>query len=494
MRVMLINPRVPVYLRVPSLPLGPISIGSFLRANGDEVMFIERSVKNTDVIKAVKQFKPQVIGISCLSYLSSLDAKEITKRIRKVCNAPIIWGGQAPSSLPEVYLRDGRPDYLSLGEGELTIFEFVRAVESGKDVRDIPGLAYLDEHDNVIFTPERPVADLFSFPEMDWSLVEPKRYFSSFFHCNKMLYLHASKGCPASCTFCANKQFHQGKNRCRDPKHVMRDLEYLVGKCGANGIYFSDEQFVPNRKIRNELLEMIIKSDLNFVWGCQMRLGVLKPEDIDFMYEAGCRWILFGIESGSQEMIGKIKKGTDLRLAKPTIDYCEKKGITVQATFIIGFPGETVDGVKKTVDFALSLPAGLPAINVLLPLPNSEIYFDQLKTNENFHEPKSIKEISKLEADMTDTAKINISDVPTRDLKVVHYFFQWKDFIGKDSVNDESFGVVKKLAEDTFNRIFKHGLRGFVFGTYKSIRQFLNVFIYSHLFRKTLKKYGLSIH
>ena len=450
-------------------------------------------MQNCDVKKEVERFRPQVVGIGCMSYLSSLDAKKITKTIHAICDAPVIWGGQAPSSLPEMYLRDGGADALSLGEGEITIYEYVRAVENGGDLSAIAGLAYLDKDGRFIQTPDRPVADLTAFPELDWSFVEPQRYFSSFFHCTKMLYLHASKGCPGLCTFCANKQFHQGRNRCRDPKHVLHDLEYLVGKCGANGIYFSDDQFVPNRTIRNELLSLILQSGLDFVWGCQMRLGVLNEEDIDYMYKAGCRWILFGIETGSQDMIRKIKKGTDLRLAKPTIDYCEKIGMTVQATFIIGYPDETPQEMQKTIDLALSLPASLPVLNILTPLPNSEIYFRRQETDPDFREPKTIREISRQEAVVTETAKVNLSRIPKKDLYVVHHFFQWKDFIGKDSVNDDSFGIVKKMARDTFDRIFRHGLRGFLYGTYRSVRQFLRVWFFAHCFPMTLRKYGLSL-
>ena len=492
-RVMLINPGMPVYLRMPSVPLGLISIASYLRAHGDDVRLLERSVQHGDVRREVERFKPQVVGISCLSSLSSLDAKKITKTIHEICDAPVIWGGQAPSSLPEMYLRDGKPDYLSLGEGEITIYEFVRAVESGGDMSQIPGLAYLDKDGNFVRTPDRPVADLTAFPEMDWSFVEPQNYFSSFFHCTKMLYLHASKGCPGSCIFCSNKQFHQGRNRCRDPKHVMHDIEYLVGKCGANGIYFSDEQFVPNLRIREELLSMIRESGLDFVWGCQMRLGVLNEEDIRLMAEAGCRWILFGIESGSQEMIRKIKKGTDLRLALPTIEWCEKAGITVQASFIIGYPDETPEEMQRTVDMALSLPASLPVVNILTPLPNSEIWFHEFeRAHPRIREPKTIKEMSRIEEVASDTARVNLSKIPRKDLYVVHHYFQWKDFIGKDSVKDDSFGIVKKMARDTFNRIFKHGLRGFLFGTYRSVRQFVTVWFFAHCFPKTLKKYGLK--
>ena len=492
MKVMLINPRVPVFLRVPSIPLGLISIGSYLRAHGDEVFFIDRMMEKVNIEQAIKDFNPQVVGISCHSYLSSLDAKNLTEIIHRISDALVVWGGHAPSTLAEVSLKDGKPDCISLGEGEITIYELVRAVENGTELSMIPGLAYLNESGECVYTAQRPVADMYTFPEMDWSFVQPEKYFTTFFHCNKMLYLHASKGCPANCTFCANEVFHQRRHRCRDPKHVMHDLEYFVGKCGANGIYFSDEQFVPNRRVREELLNMIIDSGLDFVWGCQIRLGVLNEKDLDLMYKAGCRWILFGIESGDPQMIDAIKKNIDLSLAKPTVEHCEKLGMTVQVSFIIGFPGETCEQMQKSIDMALSLNASLPQLNILIPAPGSEIYDDLVRNNPDFHAPRTIKEIAKLENKMMDIVSINVSEIPTIDLYVAHYYLQWRAFSSKNSVNSDSFGILKKLAEDTFNRIFKHGLRGFLFGTFYSVRQFVLVFFFSHFFPRVLKKYHLK--
>ena len=283
MKIMLINPRMPVYLRTPSLPLGLISIASYLKAHGHQIVFVERSLSKEDGLKnIIDRFRPDMIGISTLSYQSSLDAKDITKRMRKWTNAPIIWGGPAPSTLPELYLIDGQPDYLILGEGEVTWLELVDTFSRNGDVSQVKGLAYL-QNGKAVLTPLRPVADLTLFPDMDWSIVDPKAYHSSFFNCSRMLYLHASKGCPAACTFCSNKVFHQGCNRSRDPKQIMRDIEYLATHCGTDGIYFSDELFMPQRSLRNELLELLIEKHLPVVWGCQMRIGVLQEEDIKLM-------------------------------------------------------------------------------------------------------------------------------------------------------------------------------------------------------------------
>lgn len=486
---MLINPSMPVFGRVPSLPLGLVSIASYLLAYGHDAKIIECLVESNDVSKALEDFRPDIVGISAISFLSSIEAKALTEEIRSK-GVKVVWGGQAATAMPELVLREAKPDYIILGEGEVTWLELVNTLENGGNVSAVNGLAYL-ENGKVIFTKQRDVADISQFPDIDWSLIDVKKYFSSFFGCNRMLYLHASKGCPAQCTFCSNQTFHQHKNRCRRPEQIMRDIDYLYSQ-GANGIYFSDELFIPKRELRTELCEMLIERNYNLTWGCQMRLGVLNEDDVNLMYKAGCRWILFGIESGNPERIKSIRKNIDLSIAKETIGWCEKAGMTVQASFIVGFPEESEEEIRNTVSFAKSLSASIVNINILTPLPNSEIY-EYARSAKGFSFPDSIRGLAlEIEQNATDKVIVNLSEVDDVDLKVVHYYFHWRSFIGKGTVKDDSYGIIRKLASDTFNRIFKHGIKGFFYGTYASAKQFLTVYYYSHFHRKIRKKYGLK--
>lgn len=489
MKIMLINPSLPVFGRVPSLPLGLISIASYLNHYGHEAKIVECLVENSNVESEIDKFTPDIIGISVLSYLSSIEAKRLTGLIRKM-NIPVVWGGQTPTAMPELVLREAAPDYIILGEGEITWLELVNTLSNGGDINGVNGLAFL-EGGSVKFTPQRNVADISLFPDIDWELVDVEKYFSSFFGCDKMLYLHASKGCPAQCTFCSNQIYHQHKNRCRNPEQVIRDIDYFYSK-GANGIYFSDELFIPHREKRTALCEMLIERGYDLTWGCQMRLGVLNEDDVKLMYKAGCRWILFGIESGNPERIKTIKKNIDLSIAKETIAWCENAGMTVQASFIIGFPEETEEELRETVRFAKSLNSSIINMNILTPLPNSEIY---LYANEkkNFFFPDSLRRTAmEIEQNATDKVVINLSDVDDVDLKVIHYYFHWQSFAGKGTVRNDSYGIIKKLARDTFNRIFKHGIKGFFYGTFSSAKQFLTVFYYSHFFPGIVKKYNLK--
>ena len=489
LKIMFINPRLPVFMRMPSLPLGLVSIASYLKHYGHEVKIVDRLVEENDIETVINKYKPDIVGITAMSFLGSLDAMKITKTIQDA-EIPVVWGGQAATAMPELVLKEAHPDYIILGEGEVTWLDLVNTIETGGDVSDVAGLAFYDGKD-IIFTQQRPVADISQFPDIDWELIDVTKYFSSFFNCDRMLYLHASKGCPAQCTFCSNQLFHQGKNRCRDVDQIIRDIDYLY-EHGTNGIYFSDELWMPNRNLRTQLCNMLIERNYDLVWGCQMRLGVLNEEDVELMYKAGCRWILFGIESGNPERIKAIKKNIDLSIAKETVQWCEQKGITVQASFIIGFPDETEDEIRTTLTFAESLGASLMVVSILMPLPNSEIYND-IKNAGKFEFAESIKKMAyDIEQSASDAIAINLSKVPDIDLKVIHYYYQWKAFSGKGSVKNDSYGIIKKMARDTIDRIFKHGIKGFFYGTFVSVKQFVSVFYYSHAYRKILKKYGLK--
>lgn len=486
LKILLINPGFSVFARIPSLPLGLVSIASYLNHYGHNAKIVDCLVDNVDLDACLREYNPDVVGITAMSFLGSVEAKRITQEIKKF-NIPVIWGGQAATAMPELILKEASPDYIVLGEGEITWLELVDTMENGGNVLQVAGLAYSDG-EKTVFTPQRPVADLSLFPNINWDLIDVTKYFSTFFNCNKMLYLHATKGCPAKCTFCSNRMYHQGKNRCRNVEQIVKDIDYLY-EHGTNGIYFSDELWIPDRNQRTNFCNLMIERNYNLIWGCQMRIGVLDEKDIELMYKAGCRWILFGIETGNPERIKLIKKNIDLGKVKETVQWCEKNGITVQASFILGFPHETEEEIRTTVKFADSLGASLISMNILFPLPNSEIY-EYCLANGLYEFPKTIKELAtELEQNASDSVIVNLSNVSDTDLKVVHYHYQWKAFIGKGSVKNDSYGIIKKMASDAIDRIFKHGIKGFFYGTYLSAKQFLTVFYYSHFFKKVQKKY-----
>ena len=158
---MLINPSLPVFGRVPSLPLGLISIASYLNHYGHEAKIVECLVESSNVESEINSFKPDIVGISVLSCLSSIEAKRLTGIIKKN-SIPVVWGGQTPTAMPELVFKEATPDYIILGEGEITWLELVNTLSVGGDINGVNGLAFLEDG-NVKFTPQRNVADISLF-------------------------------------------------------------------------------------------------------------------------------------------------------------------------------------------------------------------------------------------------------------------------------------------------------------------------------------------
>ena len=486
MKVLFINPAVSIASRIPSCPLGLLSVASYAKSKGHIVKIADLTVKKESIVKLIKSFDPDVVAITVISSKASKSVVNVSK-IAKKYNKTVVWGGHEISLLPELGFKENCVDFIVIGEGEITFCELLDTIKNGGSYYDVDGLAFTDK-DEVHINKYREFADLSTFPVSDWSLVEPKRYLQPFFNCKKMVYIYASKGCPAKCTFCYNAKYHHSKHRTRPPEHFINEIEYLIKNYGVDGIYFSDEFWCPNKEDRQRFFSLVKEKKLEFVWGCMTRIGAFNKEDLQQMYDSGCRWILFGIESGCKERIKLIKKGIDLDKAKETMENCKEIGITSQSSLVLGYPDETVEELKETVDFAFYLGANLCTLTILFLDPGSEI-FEYAVANGLYRQPRSLKEWG--DFDLPNDVTVNLTKVPDIDLLVIHYRMQWLEFWMKDSVKNDSFGIVKKMVGDMMKRMIKYGPINFFPAVYFSLKQFITVCWYANLYPKVLKKYGM---
>lgn len=486
-KILFVNPAIENRSRICSSPLGLLSIASYMQANGYCVKIVDQTVKHENIKKHIRAFNPDIVAVAVISAHAGKAAIRVSK-IAKAQNLPVVWGGQLISALPELGFQEGCVDYIVIGEGELTFLELIKTLSSGGTAEHIDGLAYLD-HGLVRINKPRAFVDLSSLPMIDWSLVDAKQYLQPFFGCKKMLYLYASKGCPARCTFCFNPKFHNSTHRVRPIDMVVDEIAHLIETAGIDSVNFADEFWFPGAEQMQRFFSLIKSKNLNFVWGIQTRLGVYTQDDLRQMYDAGCRWILFGVESGCKERIKKINKGIDLDLARETFRVCKEIGITTQSAFIIGYPEETEEELKETVQFAVGLQANLCPFTILYLQPGSAI-FEKALADKTVRMPSSLKDWSKVE--MGELNAYNLSHVPDRDLKVVHFYTQWTAFFDKKSVTSDSYGIAKKMIADAAKRMIRFGPFGFITGTFLSLKQFFTVFWYAKAFPQIRKKYGLN--
>lgn len=486
MKILLVNPATNFFSRNPSNPLGLLSIATYLKENGHTVEICDRAVKKDNFKKRLQNYKPDLVGVSVLSGRGINDALKVS-RIIKSHNIPLVWGGHIASEVPEQVFETELVDFIVIGEGEITFLELIETIQEKKSYHEVDGIAFI-ENGKVIINKYREFADLSKLPIIDWTFVNPSDYFQPFPHCEKMLYLYASKGCPFSCTFCFNKLYNRCTYRSRPPEHYLSEIEYLIDNYGMDGVYFADELFGENSTEVRNVCRMIEERGLKFVWGCQTRIGLFNKEDLQIMYNSGCRWILFGVESGSKEVLKRVKKQLAYDKVAETFENCNEIGITTLGTFLINLPGETEEEIRETVQFALSLKINMHRFNVFVPLPGSELY-DSLTTAGILSE-KTLKDWTKIQ--IGEIVNQNFCKVPSRDLMVIRSYFDWLSFRRKDSVSKEkSFYIAKKAVSTTFSNITRNGFFSFIAGTYGAAKVFASVLWYVSAYPNIRKKYGL---
>lgn len=489
MRVMLINPTTKFNAQSVSLPLGLISIATYLKSLGHNVILLDRSVNKIDVAKEIESFKPDVAGVSVIGHKSLPDAVKVSGILRKN-RIPIAWGGPLAFCISETILDHGYADYVFTGEGELAWADFLDALEGKTDLSSVDGITYI-ENGGYHFNKQHELADLSLLPEMDFSFVNPSDYFQKTFDCKKMLHICSSKGCPNHCIFCYNKDFNLSCYRKRPLEQVMSEIRYLVENYGMDGVYFTDELWANSREEMAEYCNAFKKSGLNFHWGCQTTAGRFTKEDYKLMYDSGCRWIFFGIESGSPSLLKKMGKNIEFDKVESTIKHCTDAGINSIAAFIVGLPGETEEDLIATTNFANRIKSSYYSVNFFYPVPKSALY-NKLADEGVFKSPESPKEVFNQRP--VEKLLKGVSPIKPTELRVIRSYYMWQSFMGtnvKPTENESKLFFAKKTVIEAIKSTLHHGFVNFFVQVFYSAREFLTAVFYTFCFPKIRKKYNL---
>jgi len=182
-----------------------------------------------------------------------------------------------------------------------------------------------------------------------------------------------SRGCPYQCIYCYH-DFMGMKYRHRSPQNILDEIVYLADRYGVDYIHFTDDDFVINRKHVIEFCNLLLESGVNIQWGSTGRVNLMTEELLAKMAEAGCVWIGYGIESGSQKMLDTMKKKVTVEQAKKTIELTRKYIDQIDCSFMVGTPGETRETIMETVEFCKELDLSPEVIFFATPYPGTELY------------------------------------------------------------------------------------------------------------------------
>lgn len=355
------------HLAIPKI--GLCYMTSFLEKNGVDCGIVDAKFEHLDfeeTIRRVVEKKPDVVGLSGMTpeiNSAAQVAGEVKKRIPGVT---VIIGGAHAIAIPEQTLEEfGQFDMLAIGEGEYTILELIRALETKSPLEDVKGLL-LRSNGRLSRTPPREwIEDLDSLPFPAWQRF-PKR---PPFH-----YILSSRGCPHHCTFCMTvlgKRF-----RARSPENVIREIQWLVDTQGMRNMIFLDESFALIRKRTDRMMELMIDQGLHrkVSWVAQTRADTVDRELCEQLKRAGCTKIEFGIESGNPEILKSIRKNINLEQAFQAVRVAKRAGLKTGCSFILGHPNETEKTMQDTIDFIVRQNSTIISVGIMVPHPGTVVY------------------------------------------------------------------------------------------------------------------------
>ena len=361
-------------------PLPPLSL-SYLAAvliqDGIEVRILDFLVTQYNPRKLrreLEEYRPQLVGATCvtLNY-------PIARRMLKVCKAfdphifTVIGGPHVTFALEETLLRSPWIDAIVIGEGERTLVKLARAVEEGKDIRHVTGIAFADGGTVVKTTPKARVEDLDQLPLPARGLLPMARYRALGTPCTVI----TSRGCPYNCIFCSGRRMFGPKVRFRSPGLVVDEIEQLQRDFGLEKINIVDDTFTLNHHHTQAVCEEMLRRNLKIKWSVFARVDRISEELAQLMNRAGCEWMLFGVESADEGILQTIKKGITADDVRRGVKIASEAGINVFNSFILGLPGESWDTALKSLAFGDELYHKYGAkygFHMLSPLPGTEIY------------------------------------------------------------------------------------------------------------------------
>ncbi len=365
-----------------SLPsLGILFLAAVTRKYGFPTVLVDAAALNLGpdgLLMRVESERPDVLGLSATTF-SIFHAAAFARRVREsLPDITVIIGGPHVSAAPlETMERFPEFDLAVIGEGEETIIEVLKAVDSGGTFDDISGIVIRHEGGITVHERRAFLSDLDTLPFPAWDLLEgfPGCYPPATFKVKNLpaASLVTSRGCPNRCIFCDRSVFGSSCHAF-SAEYVMAMITHLVKRFGVREFSFEDDTFITFKKRLVVICQGIISLGLDISWTCLGRVNSIDAETLVLMKRAGCWQISFGIESGSQEILTTIHKNVTLEQIQRAVSLCRDAGIFSKGFFIVGHPGETRETLKKSLDFALQLPLDDISVTMLTPFPGTEIY------------------------------------------------------------------------------------------------------------------------
>jgi radical SAM superfamily enzyme YgiQ (UPF0313 family) len=401
-------------------PLELLQIAALPDKNGYECVIIDAMIEPDYMKKVMEACDGALLfASSCILGFQVAHGARVARAVReKFPKLPIIQGGWFPSVAPELYLKEGAADAVGLGQGEITFWEVVQAIDNGVDLASVAGLVVMRDG-RPHYTDHRAVVGFDQIPDAPWHLFDFEKYValqndksSSW----KVRHKYAdpwdfppgtplrgfsyfsSFGCPEPCTFCCSPMVTARRWKAIAGKDLAERILECHDRFKFNVVRFQDANFGVAEKRSIEFCQALIDARAPFWWNGTYEIETIaryKESTVDLMAQSKFHMAALGAEAGSKEQQDRIKKKidieNDLELA---LSRLNDRGIQSGVSWIIGYPGEDLASMNATLDVAAAIKHKFPKspsdIFPFRPIPGTEDYDESVKLG--YKPPRTLEE------------------------------------------------------------------------------------------------------
>ena len=361
----------------PYPPLGLLYVSAYLNEKKIKNNVFDSTFSNKkEQLEFIANTKPDVVAIYA-NLVTKVNLIELIKKLKQdaIYGFPkIVLGGPDLTYNKENYLNAGA-QYLIIGEGEETMYELYKAITNKTPISEINGLAYL-ENGKVVETPARTkIKELNDLPLPNREGIPIRKYLDTWktYHGKSSMTVSTQRGCPYTCKWCSTAVYGQSYRR-RPPNKVAEELKMLKKEYKPDTVWFVDDVFTVSHKWLKEFHDEVIKQDAIIPFECITRAERLNDEVLQILKEAGCYRIWIGAESGSQKIIDAMDRRVDVNVVKEAIQKTNALDMETGTFIMVGYPGEDLEDIKKTVRYLKEANPTHYTITVAYPIKGTSLY------------------------------------------------------------------------------------------------------------------------
>lgn len=353
-------------------PLGLAYAAAINEKAGNRSLIVDANAERLnrwDALVRINRFKPDMLGFMLTAY-GFFDTLEWIRFFKEETRIPVLAGNVLCDMYPDMVMQYREIDYIIIGPATNSLPHLIKRLQNREGLNGLSGVGWRDNGKVIISRPSSIKEDFDSLPFPARHLLPNDRYHAVMSKRKNYTIMVTSKGCNGRCSFC---HIHGIPYSFRPEDGVVAEMEECYKKYNIREMDIFDPSFTISKERIFKICEGIIRKGIDIHWACRARVDQVDEELLDIMARAGCRRILYGIESGVDENLAKMKKGIVVEQAKKAVDMTKKADILALGFFMLGVPGETIETLRRTIEYSRQIGVDYAQYHRTMAKPDTEL-------------------------------------------------------------------------------------------------------------------------